>query len=229
MKDPTKRRALAQEEISLITKNWRGHNLGPMAMIMLYAGVRRGEAQALEWTDIDFENRVIKVTKSACTFKNVTTIKPPKTKAGTRDVPIPNILYSVLEEIRKPKGFIVKSAHGNMLTASSFKRQWESYLHYLNICAGGQNGAGPYIHRIDVIDHITAHMLRHTYATMLFDANVDVKSAQKFLGHADIEVTLSIYTHLTKFKEDKAINALNAHLDSLAEKQTSSNVIAISR
>lgn len=51
---------------------------------------------------------------------------------------------------------------------------------------------------------------------MLFDANVDVKSAQKFLGHADIEVTLSIYTHLTKYKEDKAISALNEHLDNLA-------------
>ena len=44
-------------------------------------------------------------------------------------------------------------------------------------------------------------MLRHTYATMLFDAGVDVKSAQRFLGHEDIEVMLSIYTHLTKYKE----------------------------
>ena len=51
---------------------------------------------------------------------------------------------------------------------------------------------------------------------MLFDAGVDVKSAQKFLGHADIEVTLSIYTHLSKFKEEKAISALNEHLSSFA-------------
>ena len=50
---------------------------------------------------------------------------------------------------------------------------------------------------------------------MLFDANVDVKSAQKFLGHADIEVTLSIYTHLSRFKEDQAIDALNEHLENL--------------
>ena len=63
-----------------------------------------------------------------------------------------------------------------------------------------------------VIDHITAHMLWHTYATMLFDAGVDVKSAQKFLGHSDIEVTLEIYTHLSKFKEEQAIQALDEHL-----------------
>ena len=52
---------------------------------------------------------------------------------------------------------------------------------------------------------------------MLFDAGVDVKSAQRFLGHEDIEVTLSIYTHLTKFKEDQEVYALNEHLDELIE------------
>lgn len=71
-------------------------------------------------------------------------------------------------------------------------------------------------------------MLRHTYATMLFDADVDIKSAQKFLGHSDIEVTLSTYTHLTKFKEDKAIKALNDHLDSLRNNKPKQNVIPIS-
>lgn len=47
---------------------------------------------------------------------------------------------------------------------------------------------------------------------MLFDAGVDVKSAQRFLGHADVEVTLSIYTHLTKFKEEQAIQKLDEHI-----------------
>ncbi|MBR3177978.1 MAG: tyrosine-type recombinase/integrase [Clostridia bacterium] len=76
---------------------------------------------------------------------------------------------------------------------------------------GGSKGAGPR-KPVWVIDKITAHMLRHTYATMLFDAGIDVKSAQRFLGHTDIEVTLSIYTHLTKFKEEQAIQMLDKHL-----------------
>ena len=229
VREPKSRRALTEYEIALITDHWRGHNLGPMAMIMLYAGLRRGEAEALEWTDIDWENRLIRVTKSACTLKNRTVIKEPKTKAGYREVPIPNVLFSVLMEIRKPKGYITTKVHGGFLTDSAFARQWTSYLNYLNICAGGQNGSGPYIHRIDVIEHITAHMLRHTYATMLFDANVDVKSAQKFLGYADIEVTLAIYTHLTKYKEDKAITALNSHLDEMLETKRYSNVIPLAK
>ena len=212
-KDPDVRRALTDQEIGLITDTWRGHNLGIMAMIMLYAGLRKGEATALEWEDISFDERLIHITKATCSLKNTATIKKPKTKAGTRAVPIPRVLLEALIEKRKPSGYVCTSAGGGFLTDSSFKRQWASYLHYLNICAGGQNGAGPYIHRIDVIDNITAHMLRHTYATMLFDANVDIKSAQRFLGHEDVQVTLAIYTHLTKYKEDQAIKALNEHLD----------------
>ncbi len=214
-KDPFVRRALTEKEVALITDNWRGHNLGPMAMIMLYAGLRRGEAIALEWSDIDFEKKVIHVTKAATVVKNVTRIKKPKSDAGIRDVPIPKVLRNMLMEIRKPSGYVCTNTSGEMLTESSYMSQWNSFQSYLNVCAGGRRGAGKYVPRITVIENITAHMLRHTYASMLFDANVYVKSAQKFLGHADIEVTLEIYTHLSEMKEEKSIEALDNHLDEM--------------
>ena len=69
VKDPKERRPLTKEETFLITDHWRGHRMGLMAMIMLYAGLRRGEAMALEWTDIDFVNRMIKVTKAIRTVR----------------------------------------------------------------------------------------------------------------------------------------------------------------
>lgn len=214
-KDPFIRRPLTDNEVALITDNWRGHNLGPMAMIMLYAGLRRGEAIALEWSDIDLEKKVIHVTKAASVVKNVTCIKKPKSDAGIRDVPIPKVLRNMLMEIRKPSGYVCTNTSGEVLTESSYKRQWDSFRNYLNVCAGGQKGTGRYVPRITVIENITAHMLRHTYASMLFDANVDVKSAQRFLGHDDIEVTLEIYTHLSEMKEEKSIEALDSHLDEM--------------
>ena len=215
--DPVERRPLTEKEIALITDNWRGHNLGPMAMIMLFCGLRRGEAIALEWMDIDFEKKLIHVTKAASVVKNKTNIKKPKSDAGVRDVPVPKVLLKMLLEIRKPSGFVCTNTSGGMLTESSFKRQWDSFRSYLNVCAGGRKGTGRYVPRITVIDNNTAHMLRHTYASMLFDANVDVKSAQKFLGHADIEVTLEIYTHLSEMKEERSIKALDKHLDEMIE------------
>ncbi len=64
-----------------------------------------------------------------------------------------------------------------------------------------------------VIDNkITPHMLRHTYATLLYDAGVDVKSAQKYMGHSSVDVTLEIYTHLSRFREEESINTLDKHL-----------------
>lgn len=47
---------------------------------------------------------------------------------------------------------------------------------------------------------------------MLYDAGVDLKSAQRFMGHADIQMTPRVYTHLSEQKEKAAIDALNAHL-----------------
>ncbi len=187
--------------------------MGLPVMIMLYAGLRRGEMLALQWEDVDIDKKLIHVTKSLCFLKNTSTIKTPKTKAGTRCVPIPNVLLAPLIEAKKTSGTICPSVEGELMTYTAYKRAWDSYMNYLNVCAGGFISDCKQRPRIQKMEPFTAHMLRHTYATMLFDANVDVKSAQKFLGHSSVEVTLSIYTHLTQFKEDAAIEALNEHLE----------------
>ena len=66
----------------------------------------------------------------------------------------------------------------------------------------------------------TAHDLRHTYATALYDAGVPVKAAQYFLGHADIRVTLDLYTHLSKERESASRNQMVEYLDSWIDKRT---------
>lgn len=209
--EPETRRALTEEEVSLITENWYGTRMGPAAMIMLYAGLRIGEVLALDWTDIDFDERTITVSKSRAVLKNKPTIKSPKTKAGIRTIPMPEVLYDALVTVRKKKGLVCPDINGNVMSGSAHNNAWKSFLNHINECAGGSKGAGPR-KAVIVIERITAHMLRHTYATMLFDAGVDVKSAQRFLGHTDVEVTLSIYTHLTKFKEEQAIQKLDEHI-----------------
>ena len=210
--EPEARRALTESEIDLITHNWRGTRMGPAAMIMLYAGLRIGEVLALEWKDIDFNERTITVSKARAVLKNQPHIKKPKTKAGIRVIPMPEVLYEALWSVRRKQGLVCPNTKGTVMSGVSQKNAWTAFLNHLNKCAGGAYGAGPK-KPVRVIEHITAHMLRHTYATMLFDAGVDIKSAQRFLGHADVEVTLSIYTHLTKYKEEQAIQVLDKHLN----------------
>lgn len=80
---------------------------------------------------------------------------------------------------------VCPDAHGHLRSGVAYISAWATFMNYLNECAGRENGARGKRRKL-VIDEFPAHMLRHTYATMLFDADVDVKSAQKFLGHADI-------------------------------------------
>lgn len=213
--EPHERRALTEEERDLVNRTWRGHRIGHAVMIMMYCGLRRGELLALTWKDIDLEKKILSVNKSLLMFKNQPQVKKPKSKAGTREIPIPNILVDALRDFPHDCPLVCPDAKGEMMSDTGYRRAWNSYRHYLNLQAGGKDASRTKA-KVQAINNITAHMLRHTYASMLYEAGVDIKSAQRFLGHADIEMTLAVYTHLTKFKEDEAINSLNAHLDKIA-------------
>lgn len=140
-------------------------------------------------------------------------IEKPKTAAGVRTVPISEKIIDALKEYRKviKSTMVCPSVSGSMMSERASKCAWMSYIHYLNIQAGGRVASRSRA-KLSVIDNITPHMFRHKYATLLYKAGVDVKSAQRFLGHADINMTLKIYTHLSQQKEQEAIDSLNKHL-----------------
>ncbi len=209
---PKDRRPLTEKEIDLITKTWSGHKMGYAAMMMLYCGLRRGEVLALDWSDIDLTSKVVKVTKAITFLTNQPIIKAPKSKAGIRDVPIPDFLVEIFKSIVKSNPIFLPSVQGERMSDVAYRRAWSSYEYYLNLKAGGRGAIGGK-RKVIVLDHITAHMLRHTYASLLYDAGVDIKSAQRFLGHSDIETTLEIYTHLTKHKEYEAVQSINKHFE----------------
>ena len=197
--------------------------MGVPALIMLYCGLRRGELLALLWTDIDFKAKTLSVSKAADMPTNATTVKKPKTKAGTRLVPIPDaIMPALLRARREAISMYVCPAMrtGDIMSAQAYTEAWSSYMHYLNLCAGGrdkvrtknENGKVCFIPAVQAMEPFSAHQLRHSYATMLYDADVDVKTAQKLLGHADFSVTMKIYTHLSTEKESAGIEKLKQHV-----------------
>ena len=221
--DAEERQPITEEQRELILNTWEGHRMGVPALIMLYCGLRRGELLALLWTDIDFKAKTLSVSKAADMPTNATTVKKPKTKAGTRIVPIPDaIMPALLRARREAISMYVCPAMrtGDIMSAQAYTEAWSSYMHYLNLCAGGrdkvrtknENGKVCFIPAVQAMEPFTAHQLRHSYATMLYDADVDVKTAQKLLGHADFSVTMKIYTHLSTEKESAGIEKLNQHV-----------------
>lgn len=211
----SERRALSKEERECICEF--EHNAQLPAMLMTFAGLRRGEVTALLWSDIDFENKCISVTKSY-DFK-ANRIKPPKTDAGVRTVPMPDMLCNYLQAYRKGKGkgkmLVVLSAQGKPMTESAWKRMLESYLTQLNYTYGIFKDK-KHINSPEklpmVIEPFTWHCLRHTYATILYESGVDAVTAKDLLGHSDIKTTLGIYTHLSAEKKQSDISKLNSFL-----------------
>ena len=192
---------LESDQVEALRKVALTHPYGKLPMVMLYCGLRRGEALALMKTDIGSDT--ISVNKSFEYSKNQPIVKTPKTKAGTREVPIPTPLRAYLGQ-KTSSGIYLFERESKPISYTAYGNIWNSIVKEYRLEMAGGNVA-----KMKFIPPITAHQLRHTYATMLYDAGVDPKSAQGWCGHANLEVTLGIYTHLSKNKEQQSIQKFN--------------------
>ena len=218
------RRALTDEEQRWITDT--PHRAQTAAMIMMYAGLRRGELLALTWQDINLSDGTININKSVEFIKGKPKLKKGgKTDAATRTVFIPKKLIKYLSENNKPMGLVCTDRKGNLMSDIAWRRMWDSYLNDLNLkygdwdsCieTGGKrpNKFAP-IEKPFIIPRITPHWLRHTYITMLYMAGVDVLTAKEQAGHADIKTTMEIYTHLDEKFKKKNISKLDKYLEGI--------------
>ena len=220
-KAPKHRRALTKEEQRWIRET--PHRAQTAAMIMMYAGLRRGELLALTWSDIDLEKQTISINKAVEFVDGKPQVKNcGKTDAAMRTVYIPTLLTDYLKKVEKTTLLVCPSAHGTLMTDTSWKRLWESYLKELNFRYGDFSGCIGLTVKSKfqpgglplVIPNITAHWLRHTFITNMYFAGVDLLTAKEQAGHSDIRTTSEIYTHLdAEFKERK-MQSLNNYLNS---------------
>lgn len=161
--------------------------------ILLYAGLRRGEALALTYGDIDRKAGVIHVTKSAYYFSNAPAIKEPKTAAGRRDVPILDPLIPHLLKGRKDDYIFSDNGGETPYLETQYEKHWADFKAETKITC-------------------TAHQLRHSYATMLYELGIEVKDAQDLLGHSTAAVTQDIYTHISETRRQSTAALLNKRL-----------------
>lgn len=209
------RRALSPQEMKWITDT--PHRAQTAAMIMLYAGLRRGEMIPLTWDHIDLDNRTIFVECSVETTEEGLTVKEGgKTQCATRTVKIPVVLVDYLKEVKHTSEYVCPSAHNKMMSITSWRKMWDSYLNVLNFKYGDIENKPtsrfapskiPF-----VIPKITPHWLRHTFITMMYQAGVDVLTAKEQAGHSDIQTTLSIYTHLDRTHKDRQMDKLDEYI-----------------
>lgn len=202
-------RAITPEERLLIHQ--LQHRFRPAIMVMLYAGLRRGEVAALDvQRDIDFTRKTLTVRQAIRYDTNRGAVCSPKTEAGVRTVPLLDILA---DELRGINGLVCKSATGEQMTSCAFSSALASYNYALNK-----------IRKTPGVD-IRAHDLRHSFCTMLYDAGVDIKSAMLWMGHADQQTTMRIYTHLSDTRRAEAEKALRNAEKRLLSSQNESQAL----
>lgn len=165
--------------------------------ISLYAGLRIGEVCALKWSDIDFENKVIKVRSTVIrvtddTGKSYDDIGTAKTDASVRDIPMFNKLLIPLMKMKKlSKSSFVISSKESFVN----KRTFEYRYHKIMKSAG--------------VTDVNFHALRHSFATRCIECGVDVKSLSEILGHSNVSVTLNTYVHSSMDLKKMQIEKLN--------------------
>lgn len=222
------KRALTANEMSLIKQSKLTQRERTFVDLLYYTGVRRGEALALTVKDIDFINRKLIINKNLILKDGESHIKnSPKTNAGNRLIPLPTKLLSELKEYLTNTSsiYLFTKQNGELMTKSSFRRFWDNILDKMNIAAGGDKFSRSETAIRLIPKDITPHIFRHTYATNLYYAGIDVKTAQHLLGHSNIQITLEIYTHLDESNISKASDILNNYFDSQNNCSDSQNIV----
>ena len=200
---------LTPEQVADFAALLDGHEFAAVAVTALFTGMRRGELLGLDWGNVDLDAKLIKVCKSLEeTDEEGLQFKPPKTKASIRDITLPDIVIETLQAHRKrllerrlqlglgklgKDDLVFSDWEGSPQWPDRFSARWSELSRKLKL-------------------GVSFHELRHTHASQLIDAGVDVVTIAKRLGHASPTITLSIYAHLFRKDDSKAADAINAAL-----------------
>lgn len=224
MKKAQRREAPEDEVVSAIRCKAGTAYFGLFALFLLSTGFRRGEALAVQWGNIDLKAKTISCSGGVVYRNGKAVVGDTKTESGIREVPILPDLESalmVLHKAERPNGahylFHGEDAMAPM-PESTFRRRWNHYCKDMGFVNTEDEARvskqGKRYTYTTYSNTLTPHVLRHGYATLLFEADVDVYTAKKLLGHADISTTMSVYTHLRERKKQASINKLISSVQS---------------
>ncbi|MDD1403573.1 site-specific integrase [Ligilactobacillus salivarius] len=161
--------------------------------LLAFSGMRKNEALALTWNDIDFDKSQITINKTLISTPKVE-VSTPKTKNSNRIIFIDKKTLSILREwrLRQKKELLQKGFNALSSNQLIFSNKDNGYItptaiiNPMNRIIKGSN-----------LPHITVHGLRHTYATLAAQGGMSVKQLQTQLGHSKVEITLDVYTSIT--------------------------------
>lgn len=209
------RRVLTVAEQELLLKHCNG-NLRDMIEVSLSTGMRTGELRGLEWSDVDFENKIIHITGTLEEIEGRAFKETPKTKTSRRDIPmlanVERIFMRVKEEQKHKKTvlgdkYIAKDGLDNLVFRSKRGTPVSNscYVRMIDRAVKRINDEG-----IE-FEHVHPHTFRHTFATRCIESGMPPQVLKTILGHSSLAMTMDLYAHVlpdTKAEEMKKIEGL---------------------
>lgn len=217
-REAEERNALTVEQQNKLLKFVKNHNVYnvyyPMLTIMLGTGLRCGELIGLTWNDVSTKDKTVSVNHQliyknygdGCRFH----ISTPKTNSGIRMIPMTQSVCKAFEEQRKLnfmigkdrdtevdgyRGFVFTSRSGRPLMPSAVNNVLYNIVDAYN---EAEVTAAKKEHRkAELFPKFSAHIMRHTACTRMAESGMDIKVLQYIMGHANIDVTMQVYNHIT--------------------------------
>jgi integrase len=192
-----------------VLESLKGHALFPVVSLALATGMRRGELLALTWGDIDLDGATLRVERSLEETRAGLRMKCPKTKRGRRNITLPTDTVTMLRahkvqqmELRlvlgmgaiTPDTLVFSTIEGEPLRPRNLSKAWWRARSALKLPT------------------VSFHAFRHSHASMLIRAGVDVLTVIRRLGHAQASMTLDRYSHLFEGADAAAAKAIEGVL-----------------
>ena len=174
--------------------------LSAMFRVLAYTGIRKGELQALEWSDIDFTNNTININKTlSINSEHKITVQTPKSKSSIRCISIDEETKLILKRWKAKQRELFFSL-GTRVKKNQlcFTNDITNDYLYLNFT----NDKLSKICKKHKFKEIKIHGFRHTHCSLLFESGFTIQEVQDRLGHSDLKTTMSVYAHVTEKQRD---------------------------
>lgn len=175
--------------------------------VLAFVGLRKGEAQALLWKDIDFQKKTITINKTLAELQDGTVVVlDTKTQSSNRTITVDN---TTLDILKKWKHFVIQEKLKQGIRDNDLQESvvFCNLLFHRKRKYLRKNYANEYMARIKrnfpEMKIITVHGFRKTNASLLFESGASIKDVSQRLGHKSTNITMDIYIKVTQAKQDK--------------------------
>lgn len=207
-------KAYTKEEVKKISEylqsksgTYRSEYDKTLMRFLFYTGCRISEALALNWNDINFDEKTVTINKTLSQTKHGYKVSSPKTDTSTATISVDDVTLSFLKKWQlNQKEFMLHIGLTNpeMIFCGIYKQIITHHAIYVRLQTITEKVGVPFL---------GIHVTRHTHASLLLDAGASLKDVQDRLRHASIKITMDTYGHLSKETKVQTVDKFVKHLN----------------